>query len=179
MATMHIRIDPLGGALASGDEDRIVDELRKIKSQRTPREQRVRSVLQILDEAASPRVRNAAALALADMRAASAHGKLVELLTRADTQPSRGTLLYALDELGAKLPIRALTALIAEGSYEAREEALGFLARSRFEASDDDLRLAQRELEKVLGSRDAERADAAKAGLEILKSIGSAAAAAE
>jgi hypothetical protein len=179
MATMHVRADPLGGALASGDEDRLVDELRKVKSRRTSREERIRSVLKILDETASPRVRNAAALALVDMRAASAKEKLVELLTRADTQPSRGTLLYALDELGAKIPIRVLTAVVVEGSYEAREEALGFLARSKFEASDGDLGLAQRELEKVSSSRDVERADAAKAGLEILKSVGPAAAAAE
>jgi HEAT repeat protein len=179
MATMHVRIDPLAGALASGDEARLVSELRTIKGRRTPREERIQRVLQILDETASPRVRNAAALALADMRAVSAKEKLVELLTRTDTQPSRGTLLYALDELGAKIPIRALTALIAEGSYEAREEALGFLSRSKFEATDGDLRLARRELERVSDSRDAERADAAKAGLEILKSIRPAAAAAE
>jgi hypothetical protein len=97
----------LEAAERSGDEVRLAEELRKAKPDVAP------TVIGILERAHSPRVRNAAALALADMHAANATGSLIGALRRAETRGHRGTILYALDELGANLPLSLLAGIIA------------------------------------------------------------------
>ena len=72
----------LEAAERSGDEVRLAEELRKAKPDVAP------TVIGILERARSPRVRNAAALALADMHVANARGSLIGALRRVDT---RGT----------------------------------------------------------------------------------------
>jgi HEAT repeat protein len=67
-----------------------------LKSQHSPRGPRVFKALQILEKTKYSRVRNAAALALADLRANDAKDNLIDLLTQPDTRGSRGSLLYAL-----------------------------------------------------------------------------------
>jgi len=123
----------------------------------------------MLEQTRSPRVRNAAASALADLRAGGATDALINLLTRPDTAGSRGTLLYALELLGADVPLPDLAEIIAEGSYEAREEALGLIDRDRIECSLEDLALARATLEAAPVSADGERARAIRRGLEYLR----------
>src|SRR5262245_17712912 len=91
--------------LLGEDESRLIEELPNMKSRRSPRQARVARAIQTLEQAGSTKIRNAAALALADLRADSAKDALIDLLKRHDTKGSRGTLLYALQELEADLPL--------------------------------------------------------------------------
>jgi HEAT repeat protein len=153
---------------STGDEGRLIEELRNLKSRRTPRQSRTARAMQILERTVSARVRNAAALALADLRARSAKDALIDLLKRQETKGSRGTLLYALGELGADLPLPVLADIIADDSYEAREEALTFLASGRIEGSAEEVARARAMLDAALPSADAERSQAIRRALEYL-----------
>jgi hypothetical protein len=145
----------------SGDEALLVEELRKAKPDVAP------TVIRILERARSPGVRNTAALALADMRAAGARDSLIEALRKEETRGHRGTILYALDELGADLPLSLLVDLIVEDPYEAREEALGFLAAGRVDR-DTDPSEVERTLRAALTQADEERSHAIRESLEYL-----------
>lgn len=160
--------DSLVRAMKSGDEGKLVDELKQLKIDEASRAKRTRQLIEILDHTNSARVRNAAAIAAADMRAEAVQDKLIELLTRSDSEGSRGTLLYALDELSATIPLTVLTHLIEGSSYEAREEALGFLDRGRFRADDNELSAAKLSLEVLSRSRHQERSTAAATALALL-----------
>jgi HEAT repeat protein len=124
----------------------------------------------VLSDTKSPRVRNAAALALADLHIPSTRTIILEVLKRPDTKGARGTLLYALDEMQAKVPLLVLIGLILEDDYEAREEALGLLLKNRAEFSGNELYEALRQLEMALLNigDDSERKDAVKAAREHL-----------
>lgn len=151
----------LEAAERSGDEVRLAEELRKAKPDVAP------TVIGILERARSPRVRNAAALALADMHAANARDSLIGALGRAETRGHRGTILYALDELGANLPLSLLAGIIAGDPYEAREEALGFLASGRVDR-DAAPRRVERMLRSALKGADEERSHAIREALGYL-----------
>jgi len=159
----------LDKALSVEDEGRLVEELRSLKSRRSPRPARVAKAIQILEQTCSSRVRNAAALALADLRAPGAEDALLNVLMRPDTKGSRGTLLYALEQLGADVPLAVLADIIAEDSYEAREEALGLIDRHRIACSSEDFARAQATLEAARASADAERSQAIRRALEYLR----------
>jgi|SRR5271169_3271574 len=159
----------LQSAPLSRDEGRLIEELKKLKSQRSPRRSRTAKALQILEQTNSSRVRNAAALALADLRDHSAKDALINLLTRPDTKGSRGTLLYALEQLGAEAPLPVLADIIANESYEAREEALAVIARDRSECSLEEMAGAQARLEAAGASADPERSQAIHRALEYLR----------
>jgi HEAT repeat protein len=147
----------LQNASSARDENRLIEELRSLKSQRSPRRSRAAKALQILEQTNSSRVRNAAAVALADLRDSSAKGALIDLLTRPDTKGARGTLLYVLEQLGADVPLPVLADIIAEESYEAREEALALIARGRIGCRPGEVARARATLEAARGSADAER----------------------
>jgi HEAT repeat protein len=160
--------DPLEVAWNSGNEDVLVQELRAVKSRRTRRGQRERTVMEILDRTGSTRVRNAAALALADMRAAGAAPALVDLLGRDDARESGGTLLYALEQIGAMVPLDRLTDILVHGGYEAREEALGLMTEAVAKYGGDERRTAQRKLQGALGGADEEHFAAIRKALKYL-----------
>jgi hypothetical protein len=151
----------LEAAERSGDETRLVEELRNAEPDVAP------EVMRILERTSSPRVRNAAALALADMRAEGARDSLIEALRRVETRGYRGTILYALDELGANLPLSVVIDIIVDDPYEAREEALGFLASGRVD-SDADPRQVEGKLRVALRREDEERSHALREALEYL-----------
>lgn len=151
------------------DEARLIRKLRSLKGERSPRGARIAQALDILEKTKSPRVRNAAALALADLRAHNAKDKLVDLLTRSDTRGSRGTLLYALEQLGAVVPVAILADIIIDESYEAREEALELIVTDRIQCSAEQLSQAEAKLEAATTSADAERLQAIKRALEYLR----------
>lgn len=170
-ATHSTAVGVLEAAFDSRNESLLVEELRKVSSQRSRREARIALVARILEQTRSPRVRNAAALALADMRARDATDKLINFLKRDDTKGCRGTLLYALEQLDATLPVSLLVDIIMEDSYEAREEALNFIANGKFDC-DEEPRRTRRRLVAVLASADEERSHAINAALEYLTSDG-------
>lgn len=144
----------LEAAFLNGNEDRIIEELRKISSLRTSRRARASIITRVLENTESPRVRNAAALALADMRMRSAKEKLIDVLRKPGTRGSRGTILYALEELDVNVPLSLLIDLILNDSYEACQEALDFIASGKIDFDQDRgeierrLRLSQGRLSK-------------------------------
>jgi hypothetical protein len=173
MPTTHsTAIGVLEAAFDSENENLLVEELRKVSSQRSRREARIALVTRILEQTGSPRVRNAAALALADMRARGATNKLIDVLKRDDTKVYRGTLLYALEQLDATLPISLLVDIVMEDSYEAREEALYFIASGKFDCDEDPGHL-RRKLVSALTSADEERSHAINSALKYLIKNGS------
>lgn len=98
---------PVDTALRTGDEGRIVDALRH--SSRGPtehdRSSLTRETVTLLQTTASRRVRNAAALALADLGDPHAAESIVDVLHRPEIAEASGTLLFALNEFGASLPL--------------------------------------------------------------------------
>jgi HEAT repeat protein len=72
------------------------------------------SALTLLWRAPSPHIRNAAAIALADLGSTEAATYLTKLLAREDTQGARGTLLYALEELGGSIDLPLLVKILAD-----------------------------------------------------------------
>ena len=122
----------------------------------------------MLEQTNSSRVRNAAALALADLRALSAKDALVNLLIRPETTGARGTLLYALEQLKAHVPLPILAEIILDESYEAREEALGLIAQDRIECSAEEFERARARLEAARVQADDERSQAIGRALEYL-----------
>jgi HEAT repeat protein len=161
--------NPPDRAFSVRDEGRLVDELQSLKNQRSPRQARAAKAIQILEQTNSSRVRNAAALALTDLRAHNAKDALLNVLTRPDKKGSRGTLLYALEQLGADVPLPVLANVIAEESYEAREEALDLIGRHRVECSSEDFARARTTLEAARASADSERSQAIHRALEYLR----------
>lgn len=173
MTTAHsVAVSALEAAFESGNENLLVEELRNISSQRSRREGRITLVARILEQTGSPRVRNAAALALADMRARDAKNALIDVLKRPDTKGCRSTLLYALGELDATLPISLLVDIIIGDSYEAREEALNFIANRRFDR-DEDPRQSRYRLIAAFTPAGEERSHSIGAALEYLAIDGS------
>lgn len=161
--------DALRAASLIDDEDRLVAGLRSLKAQRSPRASRVTEAVRLLAETKSARVRNAAALTLADLRAHTAEGMLIEVLARPETKGTGGTLLYALARLRAQVPLPLLAQIVAEESYEAREEALALLAGKRIEASPDELRQAETALAAAVAPADAERRQAIERARRVLQ----------
>jgi hypothetical protein len=167
--TDPMRVNAAETTSSISDEGSLVAELRSLKRQRSPRSARVARAMQLLEQPISSRVRNAAALALADLQAHSAKDKLIALLTRPETKGSRGSVLFALDELGADVPLPILAQIILDDSYEAREEALTLIVRNRVECSAEEFAHAKAALEAANASADA---DSSHAIQRALKSLG-------
>lgn len=155
----------LGQSLLTGDESVILAALKAAK--KSSRQKYLSQILLILTNTESSRVRNAAAIALADLHSEKIKDALINLLMRADTKNSRGTLLYVLDEIGASLPIDIATELISTSRYEAREEALGFLKSRRIDWNPEQLQRSMRKLKRMALSKNIERSGAAQRALEL------------
>ena len=177
MATMSYYSTPptddLEGSLLTGDEAIILDALKNAK--KASRRQYLNEILRILSNTHSPRVRNAAAIAVADLHAQKIKevikDVLIKLLVREDTKKSQGTLLYVLDEIGASIPIEVLTRVIATSRYEAREEAMGFLKSGRIDWNSGQLESATNKLRRLTYSKNSERSQAAKRALEFINRL--------
>ena len=173
MASVHnasIEFDTLDGALRSGDENTIIQELRRAKTQKSS--ELVAKVAQILTETDSARIRNAAAVALADMNAREKADVILQLLMERKTQSSRGTLLFALEQMGAKIPLKILAEIILTDSYEARQEALGLIKAQQTTFTQAELRGGEKVIRESLSSLTSERFDTAQAALKILSGAG-------
>jgi hypothetical protein len=90
-------------------------------------------------------------------------------IARPDTRGSRGSLLYALGQLGAAIPLPILAEIITDDSYEAREEALTFIRSNRVECSADEFATAKTALEAASTSGDAETLQAVQRALKFLR----------
>ena len=148
-------------AWLSGDEDALVSVLGGLKDC-PPSRQAESDVVEVLRTTASRRVRNAAALTLADLGASGMTSHIVDVLRDPKIPGEAGTLLFVLHELGAFLPLDVIPWLIAEGSYEARAETLMFVEEGRVEAADDQQKGdAKRMLTALASDNDEETAEAA------------------
>lgn len=155
---------PLASAVLLGDDDTIIDGIGRVTTEWSSH---IRDIVAILRETKSSRVRDAAALALVDMNAKAACGSIVDMLRRPEIAHQAGTLLYALDELGASIPVDVAVNLIETGSYEARAETILFLQDGRIDAVDESDRLnAMAKLLDLATSQDPELAEAAAIGLK-------------
>jgi nucleoid DNA-binding protein len=104
---------------------------------------------------------NAAAVALADMRPPNAAKVLIEVLSKPESENSRGTLLYALEEVRGKAPLKLLVDIILSGTYEARQEATGLIASGTFTSTRSELHKIIESL-KASSFADEEQASAIK-----------------
>jgi hypothetical protein len=152
-------------SLLTGDEEVILAALKTAK--KAYRRKYLNEILLILSNTRSPRVRNAAAIAVADLHSERTKEVLTNLLVRDDTKNCRGTLLYVLDEIGASIPIDVLTQVIATSRYEAQEEALGFLKSRRIDWNRQQLQRSMQRLQRMTRSKNAERSKAAERALKL------------
>lgn len=156
-------------ALDPVDETSALAAVRSIRSEDADLGLTIGEIGIVLDRTRSNRVRNAAAVVLADRNAEGTAERLLALMTSPEIAKAAGTLLFALDELGGELTPEAFLNLIAHGSYEARAEALAFIAEDRVTVgnarSDRDL------IEKLQGFATGSDPDAAHAAFEALEQI--------
>lgn len=123
-------------------------------------------------DSSSPKVRNAAAILLTDLIGREAASSIVSVLRRPGIGKSSGSLLFALNEVDASIPLDLAVQLIETGSLEAQGEALTFLEHGRiipFAADDFDQALAR--LEALKGSQDANIANAVGIALDYMHDL--------
>ena len=125
-------------AVGLGNEDDIVDALDAICRSGEPGAQRGR-IIALAMETSSPTVRNAAAIALADLGVDGTRELLIDLIKRKETRGANGTLLYVLREMNAFVPLSVLIDIMTEDqTYEALEGTLDVIANNaaRYEAGE-------------------------------------------
>jgi HEAT repeat protein len=118
------RVVKLQAALKAEDFNRAVLALKGVgRADNEPTLEQ--SALTLLRRAPNPHIRNAAAIALADLGSTEAATYLTKLLAQEDTKGARGTLLYALEELGASIDLPLLVrVLVDDESIEVWSECI-------------------------------------------------------
>ena len=162
-----MRSTNLKAAIATGNEDEIIEALRNGAG--NPTDATIRTVKKLASETHSARVRNLAALTLLDCGAPDTADLMIDLVTRAETRGSRGTLLYVVAELEAIVPLPVLLDILVQDSHEARAEALGLLAAAEYPPGNVEQALPV--LRSMAHSSDKEAAEHAREAIEILTSI--------
>ncbi|MCJ2013183.1 hypothetical protein [Methylobacterium sp. J-076] len=156
-----------GGSFASSDEDRMIALLRDVRDAAAPPS--VEEIARVLATTLSFRLRNAAALALADLGGREGSEWIGAVLGRPDVAPQSGTLLFALDELGGRLPFESLVNIVRHGSFEGRSEALNLLDAGRVASADPAAhRRALEDLASIAVGADHAAAEVAREALAIL-----------
>ncbi len=84
-------------------------------------------LLRTLVRTGDARIRNAVAVALADLKSEIAPSVIRDLIVSSCSAGSRATLLYALRELGGRLRLPAIVHLLAVEAGETQEEILNFI----------------------------------------------------
>ena len=116
-----------------------------------------------------PLVRNAAAIALADLNAVGTGELLIELLKRKETRGANGTLLYALRQMNAFAPLPVLIEILTEDrTYEALEGALDLIANNAQRYSQEQKDEAVSRLRPLLTSTAAHTSHSAKLAIKYL-----------
>jgi hypothetical protein len=152
----------LEAAIRSGDEGRVVDVLETMgRGRASPAE--LGLIKDLARETCSPVVRNAAAIALADLNAAGGDELLIGLIKRKDTRGANGTLLYALREMNAYAPLPVLIEILAEDhTFEALEGVLDLIADNIGRYSDEEKAEAVSRLKPLSISAHRHRSHSAK-----------------
>ena len=148
----------------------LIEWLEKLDSRASASDRQ--RVLELLRQEPSPAVRNAAAIAAADLRLPDADKFIIRLLRRPELKNQRGTLLYALEELQAKVPLTLLTEIISEGSYEARHHALSLLSKNLETGTASERKMCLLTFRVLANSRDRGQREAAQAAIEMLETTG-------
>jgi len=161
--------DNLERSLQIGNEQLAIAALKKAK--KVTRRRYLDLILDVLNTTHSFRLRNAAAIAVADLDSNDAKRLLIDLLERKDTKKSQGTLLYALDEAGASIPIDILTRVITTSRFEAREEAVRFLESRKVVWKPEKLENSIKRLQRMTTSRNIERSQVAKRALRLASAL--------
>lgn len=160
------RLSLFAEAESRGDDDGVIEILDRVT---TDWAKRIADIQTVLLQTSSVKVRNAAAVAPVDMNAKAACDTIVTVLRRPDIAPEAGTLLYALDELGASLPLDVAICLIENGSYETRAETLLLLQAGRITPFETDARdAAVLRLSAYRAAQDLELSEAAGIALEAI-----------
>jgi hypothetical protein len=158
----------LDAVIRSGDDDRIVSALDTIGRGGASLAE-IGRIMELAKETRSPVVRNAAAIALVDLNADGADQLLIDLINRKETRGVNGTLLYALREMDAFVPLSALLNLITDDhSYEALEGTLDIIANNAERYTEEEKREAIVLLKLLLTSTDAHTAHFAKLAIKYL-----------
>ena len=154
----------LAHAWMQGSEDQIVHELKNLSIDASWQDKEILSkdVFDILRETPSARIRNAATMALVGLGVEHAIKNIVDVLRRKDIVKSSGTLLFALNEINASIPLNVLMEIVELGSFEARNQAMFFLEEGRFEPVDlPSLEDAVSHLDKLIEVENPEIVEAA------------------
>jgi hypothetical protein len=161
----EVRLD---AAIRSGDEDRIVRMLDAIgRAGASPAE--LDLIKELAKKTGSPVVRNAAAIALADLGAVGADELLIGLIKQRETRGANGTLLYALREMNAYVPLPVLIEILTEDhTYEALEGALDLVADNAGRYNEEQKAAAVSRLKPFLTSTDAHTSHSAKLAIKYL-----------
>jgi hypothetical protein len=158
----------LDAAIRSDDDDRIVGVLDTIGRGGASLAQ-LRRIRALAKKTRSPVVRNAAAIALADLNADGADELLIGLIERRETRGANGTLLYALREMNAYVPLPVLIDILTEDrTYEALEVALDLIANNAQEYKEEEKAEAVSRLKPLLTSTDAHTSHSAKLAIKYL-----------
>ena len=112
--------------IQSGDSQKIIEAAREISSrQEGSAGPYLLDVLRMTNDAA---VRNAVALALSDLKDASAFDVLVDLVKSERTHSNRGTLLYALGAYDCSSLLPLLLDLVIDGNFEVSRQAFSLIS---------------------------------------------------
>jgi HEAT repeat protein len=85
-------------------------------------------LLEVLRSTSDASVRNAAALALSDLKDPSAFNVLVDLLKSERTHGSRGTILYALGAYDCSTILPLLVDMVIDGHFEVSRQAFSLIS---------------------------------------------------
>jgi HEAT repeat protein len=115
--------------------------------------------------------RNAAAIALADLGNKNAIEHITKLLWSPETRRARGTLLYALSELGAHIDPQLLTNLLISEGYEVQYECLRAIDEGRITSASGLSAQVMRLREAARAEKDEDRRGAMEAAAEFFEDM--------
>jgi hypothetical protein len=154
--------------IGSGDENRIVVALDAIGRSRASSAERS-LIMELARGTRSPQIRNAAAIALADLGVDGADQLIIDLIKRKELRGANGTLLYALREMNAYVPLPVLIDIITEDrTYEALEGVLDIIANNAAKYEAEEKAEAVFRIKPLLTSADAHTSHTAKLAIKYL-----------
>jgi HEAT repeats len=159
------------------DTPRVTAAIRWCVAAQVKRPAAVRWLLGVLAHTEDARVRNQAALALSDLGVQAAVPILVGLLSAEVTARSRGSLLYALQELDYRDHLAALAEQFGSEVYEVLEMALQLFEQLPRRVSQRQMRPALERLAHWAQTvTDPDRAPYPRQALRLLQAVATASA---
>jgi HEAT repeat protein len=142
-------------SLDSSDTDVVAGAARGLAERHEARA--VPRLLEMLRMTDNPVIRNAAGLALSDLKEPQAFQVLVDLLRDERTKKNRGTLLYALGAYDCSSILPLLVDLVIDGNFEVSLQALALIQGIETELDDRQWSACTVRLRAALASATAER----------------------